>query len=116
VTALHTAKPVLGAVELVTVSGTTESAEVDARIDTGAKRTCIDRSLAEAIGIPQPINENQFRSSTDDGDTREIVHLTVTTKNQTHEIQASVIDRSNFSNKLCLGRDVLQDYLVDVEQ
>jgi predicted aspartyl protease len=71
-TALHTAKPVLGAVEQVTVSGTTESAEVDARIDTGAKRTCIDRSLAESIGIPQPITEKKFRSSTDDADTREM--------------------------------------------
>ncbi|WP_336339505.1 putative ATP-dependent zinc protease [Haloarcula brevis] len=115
-TALHTAKPVLGAVETATLFGATDSAEVDARIDTGAKRTCVDRSLAESIGILQPIDEAVFRSSTDDSDTREIIHLTVVVKNQKHEIKASVTDRANFSAPLRLGRDVLRGYLVDVEQ
>jgi len=115
-TALYTAKPVLGAVETVTLFGAMESAEVDARIDTGAKRTCVGRSLAESIGILQPIDEAVFRSSKDDSDRREIIHLTVVVKGQEHEIKASVTDRSNFSTQLRLGRDVLQDYLVDVEQ
>lgn len=105
-------------VELGTVSGATGTDKVDARFDSGAKRTVIARPLAEAIGIPQPINEIQFRSSTDDGDTREIVHITVIVKGQKHEIKTSVTDRSNGSTdlRLRLGRDVLQDYLVDVEQ
>lgn len=115
-TALHTAKPVLGAVETVTVSGTADSIEVDARMDTGAGRACIDRSLAEEIGMPDPVGKKSFRSSTDDGDTRPIIGITLVINGHEHDVEASVTDRSRMSTDLRLGRGVLQDYLVDVER
>ncbi|GGM51865.1 hypothetical protein GCM10009006_36310 [Haloarcula argentinensis] len=89
--ALHAAKPVFGAVETVTLFSAIEPNEVNARIDTDAKRTCIECSLAESIGILQPVDEPMFRSITDDSDTREITHLTVVVKSRKHEIEASLI-------------------------
>ena len=91
-TALHTAKPVLSAVEQVTVSGTTDAAEVDTRVDTGAGRTCIDRSLAGEIGMSDPVDEKSFCTSTDDGDSRPIIERN--SANSVFESGATTISRS----------------------
>jgi len=108
-------KPVLGAVETVTVVGQRDKTETEARVDTGAPRTYVDLELACAIGAGPLVKKGKFRGSVSSED-RLIVSLNVELHERTHSIEASVADRSELSTDVRLGRDVLQQYLVDVDQ
>jgi hypothetical protein len=107
-------KPIVGANERVRVVGHRDEVEVEARMDAGAARTCIDRSLAFSVGAGPLVGEKSFRSSTDDADRRPILEVVIEVNGQEHRVEASMTDRSNFETDLRLGRDVLQEYLIDV--
>jgi hypothetical protein len=108
-------KPVLGATEPVTVVGQREAVKADARIDTGAPRTYVDLDLACTVGAGPLIKKGKFKGSVSAED-RLIVGLEVEIRGEIHSTEASVADRSGLSTDVRLGRDILQNYLVDVEQ
>ena len=108
-------KPILGAREQVTVIGEYDRVEADARIDTGATRTQVDRELACAIGAGPLVGAATFRGS--NGATeRLIVEVEVTIAGNTHAVEASVADRSHLATDVRLGQDVLESYLVDISR
>lgn len=109
-------RPALGAVTEVTVIGQLGSETIEARVDTGAGRTSLDRTLATRIGAGPIVGERSFRSSTDTGETRLTVAVDIAVDGAEHSVEASLQDRSHFSTPVRLGRDILQEYSVEVSQ
>jgi hypothetical protein len=83
-----TDKPVLGAVETVSVVGQRDQEAVEARVDTGAPRTYVDLDLACAIGAGPLVREGKFRGSVSAED-RLIVCLDVEIRDEQHSISTS---------------------------
>jgi len=110
----HSSKPVLGAREPITIHGQTGTTEIAARIDTGAERTSLDRTIACEIGAGPLTDERTFRSGSGNTTTRLVAEVTITLHGNTHDLAVSIADRSTLATDLRLGKDVLTDYLVDI--
>jgi hypothetical protein len=104
-------RPVLGTVETVTIVGQRDEVEVEAKVDTGAPRTYVDRDVACDVGAGPLIRTSKFRGSVGAED-RLIVALDIGIRADHH----SIADRSDLSTSVRLGRDILDGYLVDVER
>lgn len=90
---------------------------VTARIDTGAKRTSIDRELARELGLLKEENilwRNKFsyRSATGK-QTRPVIGLTYRIAGRKLKTSASVANRSKMSTLLLIGRNDLEGFLVN---
>ena len=115
----RTTKPdepsVIGYIEEVVVSGTRGSSMVMAKSDTGATRTSIDTYLATEIGTGPIKDIITVRSgSHKQGKSRPVVDIVVGVGGTQHTVTASVEDRSHMDYPLLLGRDILEQYHVDV--
>ncbi|WP_135535487.1 RimK family alpha-L-glutamate ligase [Halostella pelagica] len=108
---------VVGYTEEVVVSGTSGSESVIAKSDTGATRTSIDTRLAAEIGAGPIKSLTKVRSSSSKkGRTRPVVDIVVGIGGQRHTVTASIEDRSHMSYEMILGRDILENYQVDVRR
>lgn len=107
--------PIVGLVEEVVVGGERTTATVLAKCDTGAKRTSIDLALARELGLGEDADEVRVRSSNGVED-RSVYAFDVELRGKTHEVYASVTDRSAMRYDVIIGRDVLRSYLVDSSQ
>jgi RimK family alpha-L-glutamate ligase len=109
--------PVIGYVEDVVASGTSGSAQVKGKSDTGATRTSIDTGLAAEIGAGPIKSMTRVKSgSVKSGTARPVVDLVLGIGGTQHTVTASVEDRSHMDYPLLLGRDVLEHYRVDVRR
>jgi RimK family alpha-L-glutamate ligase len=109
--------PLIGYIEQVVVSGTSGSATIYAKSDTGATRTSLDTSLAAEIGAGPIKSMTRVKSgSVKSGKARPVVDLVVGIGGRQHTVTASVEDRSHMDYPVLLGRDVLQHYQVDVRR
>lgn len=106
-------KPVVNRVEPVTVVGYDDQAEYAARLDTGAKRTCIGTAVANEVGTKGPIETKAIRTSNGDTDERDIYEFAVELDGNVHLVRAGVCDRERMTYPVRLGRDVIADYLID---
>ncbi len=105
----------IGYTERVVVSGTDGSTQVIAKSDTGATRSSIDTALAAEIGAGPIQKTTTVRSgSSKQSRTRPLVDIVIGVGGTQHTVTASVEDRSHMDYPLLLGRDILQDYQVDV--
>jgi RimK family alpha-L-glutamate ligase len=105
----------IGYTEQVVVSGTQGSTRVVGKSDTGATRTSIDTSLAAEVGAGPIKKTTKVRSgSSKQAKSRPLVDIVVGVGGTQHTVTASVEDRSHMDYPLLLGRDILQDYQVDV--
>lgn len=105
----------IGYTEQVVVSGTQGSTQVVAKADTGATRTSIDTNLAAEVGAGPIKKATRVKSgSMKTAKSRPLVDLVVGVGGAQHTVTASVEDRSHMDYPLLLGRDILQDYQVDV--
>jgi alpha-L-glutamate ligase-like protein len=91
--------------------------KLHARIDTGAKRTSIDRELARELGLLEEGNvlwrkKYAYRSATGK-QTRPVIGLTMRVAGRKLKTSASVANRSKLSTQLLIGRDDLAGFLVD---
>lgn len=111
----HVEPRVVGYVEEVVVSGTQGNEVVYAKSDTGANRTSIDSQLAADIGTG-PIKDivTVKSGSLKGGKSRPVVDIVVGVGGTQHTVTASVEDRSHMAYPLLLGRDILENYHVDV--
>lgn len=105
---------IVGRHEVVEVVGLSDTARVEAKMDTGANRTTIDEELACEIGAGPLVERNTFRGSAGGQSRRLVVELTVRLYGNTHEIEASIADRSDLTTDVRLGCDALETYLIDV--
>ncbi|WP_254523209.1 RimK family alpha-L-glutamate ligase [Natrinema caseinilyticum] len=108
---------VIGYTEEVVLSGTSGSKSVLAKSDTGATRTSIDTSLAADIGAGPIKSITRIRSgSSKSAKSRPVVDVVVGVGGNQHTVTASVEDRSHMDYPVLLGRDILENYQVDVSR
>lgn len=109
--------PTIGYIEEVLVMGTKGQKTVLAKSDTGATRTSIDARLAADIGTGPIKDIVKIRSgSVKSGRSRPVVDVVVGIGGTQHTVTASVEDRSHMDYPMLLGRDILQNYRVDVRK
>lgn len=86
-----------------------------AKSDTGAKRTTVDLSLAAEVGAGPLEGTTSVRSGSSKTSTsRPLVTVDVRVGDRWHEVTADVVDREHMNYPVLLGRDILDDYFVDV--
>ncbi len=108
---------IIGYIEEVVLSGTSGSASVLAKSDTGATRTSIDTSLAAEIGAGPIKSITRVKSgSSKTARSRPVVDVVVGIGGNRHTVTASVEDRSHMDYQVLLGRDILTHYQVDVSR
>jgi len=109
--------PTIGYIEEVVVMGTTGRKSVLAKSDTGATRTSVDARLAADIGTGPIKDIVKIRSgSVKKGKSRPVVDVVVGIGGTQHTVTASVEDRSHMDYPMLLGRDILENYRVDVRR
>lgn len=107
----------IGYTEEVHVSGTSGTETVIAKSDTGAARTSIDTGLAAEIGAGPIKSITRVRSgSSKSSRSRPVVDLVVGVAGNQHTVTASIEDRSHMDYALLLGRDILENYQVNVRR
>ncbi|RQG90269.1 RimK family alpha-L-glutamate ligase [Natrarchaeobius halalkaliphilus] len=108
---------VIGYTEDVVLSGTSGSKSVLAKSDTGATRTSIDTALAADIGAGPIKSITRIRSgSSKTAKSRPVVDVVVGVGGNQHTVTASVEDRGHMDYPVLLGRDILENYRVDVSR
>jgi RimK family alpha-L-glutamate ligase len=108
---------VIGYVEEVVAMGTSGQRTVMAKSDTGATRTSIDAHLAADIGTGPIKDIVKIKSgSVKSSRSRPVVDLVVGVGGKQHTVTASIEDRSHMDYPLLLGRDILENYHVDVRR
>jgi alpha-L-glutamate ligase-like protein len=112
---------ILRGIEEVTLYGfgdhAKEKVTVKARVDTGARRSSIDRNLATKLGLLDKKNilwsdRFQYRSATG-LQTRPVVALKMRVAGKLLKTTASIADRSNLSLPVLIGRNDLTGFLVE---
>ncbi|WP_255169597.1 ATP-grasp domain-containing protein [Natrononativus amylolyticus] len=107
----------IGYTEEVVLSGTSGSKSVYAKSDTGATRTSIDTRLAADIGAGPIKSITRVKSgSRKTSKSRPVVDVVVGVGGNQHTVTASVEDRSHMDYPVILGRDILENYRVDVSK
>ncbi len=105
----------VGYTEEIVISGTSGSKSVYAKSDTGATRTSIDTRLAADIGAGPIKSITRVKSgSSKTAKSRPVVDVVVGVGGNQHTVTASIEDRSHMDYPVILGRDILEDYRVDV--
>ena len=108
---------VIGYTEEVVVAGTAGSKTVLAKSDTGATRTSIDTRLAADIGAGPIKSITRVKSgSLKGGKSRPVVDVVVGIGGTQHTVTASIEDRNHMDYPVLLGRDILENYQVDVSR
>jgi len=90
---------------------------IEARIDTGAKRSSIDKNIAKELGLLNERNilwkdRYQYRSASG-LQTRPVVALTYVLAGRKIKTYVSVSDRSRLSTAFLVGREDMAGFLVD---
>jgi len=107
----------IGYTEEVLVSGTSGTERIVAKSDTGASRTSIDTKLAAEIGAGPIKSMTKVKSgSLKRGKARPVVDIVVAIGGDRHTVAASLEDRGHMDHDLLLGRDILENYQVDVSR
>ncbi|MFH5797698.1 RimK family alpha-L-glutamate ligase [Haladaptatus sp. CMAA 1911] len=110
-------QPTIGYTTEVVVSGTTGSATVVAKSDTGASRTSIDTGIAADVGAGPIRRTSRVRSgSSKSSRTRPVVDIVVGIAGNHYTVSANIEDRSHMENPVLLGRDILEHYQVDISK
>jgi RimK family alpha-L-glutamate ligase len=108
---------VIGFTEYVTVSGTTGTKTVVAKSDTGAERTSVDLRVAADVGAgPIHTVTRVVSGSSKKSRPRPVVDLVLGVAGDQHTVSANIEDRSHMSHPVLLGRDVLENYQLDVNR
>lgn len=102
----------VGYIENVRFVGSEGSMSVKTKCDTGARRTSICESLAEEIGVGDPIDSVVVNSSNGSQD-RDVFLIFVEIGGRNRPVEVSVTDRRDMNYDAILGRDVLGEYLVE---
>jgi len=109
-------KPVVGIFERVYIrNGKKKWIEVQAKIDTGARSTSIDQSLALELGLLTPENvlwTKKVKNSLGIEE-RTLIALTMKLKNRVIRTRANLTNRTQLRRQFLIGRRDLKDFVVD---
>lgn len=91
-----------------------EKIQVRAKIDTGANRTSVDRSIAEKIGLLATSNVVEYREffSGLGREQRPMVQCQLVINGVTRSTTVSISDRSHMKHQVIVGRQDIQTFLV----
>lgn len=92
---------------------------VDAKIDTGAWRTSIDRSLAQNLGLLNPeniITKKKKVSSAMGEEKRPVIALDFSIAGKKVKTSASVASRKHLRKRIVIGRRDLAGFVVELNQ
>jgi alpha-L-glutamate ligase-like protein len=96
------------------LTGTRQKVEVEAKIDTGAWKTSIDKDLAEKLGILKNSNilwTKVYKSSLGE-EKRQVVNLTFYLAGRKIKTIAGVANRQNLRRQMIIGRRDLEGFLI----
>jgi alpha-L-glutamate ligase-like protein len=109
-------KPVLGIFESVKVkTGKNKWVEVPCKIDTGARSTSIDQSLAMELGLLVPTNvlwTKKIKNSLG-FEERTMIAVTFRLKGKIVNTRASLTNRTHLRRQFLIGRRDLKEFVVD---
>lgn len=102
---------VLTVIQPVTISHGGKSVQVEAKLDTGAFRTSIDKKLAKELELPETGEVVHVKSASGHS-TRSLVKATVTLAGKKITTSASITDRSKMKYPIIVGRRDLGGFLI----
>jgi len=88
---------------------------VDAKVDTGAYRTSLDRGLAKKLGLLKEENvvfTRHYRSSLGINQIREVIRVKFWMRGIEVNSLASVVDRTHMNLPMLIGRKDLKQFVV----
>jgi hypothetical protein len=109
-------KPVLGIFETIKIkSGNKKWIEVPCKIDTGARSTSIDQSLALELGLLVPKNVLWVKKVKNSlgYEERTMIALSFKLKGRRVTTRASLTNRTELRRQLLIGRRDLKEFVVD---
>lgn len=109
---VKTGPRVLSIIEPVTIHHNTASQTVEAKIDTGAYRTSIDKAIVQSLGLPI-LPEKIFVSSASGQGYRPAVHVQFNLAGKSIQSIATVANRAHLQYSMIVGRKDLRGFLVD---
>lgn len=108
---------VIGYTSRVKISGADQMESVIAKADTGAKRTSIDMELAGRIGAGPITGTTEVRSGiSKNSEIRSLVDVDIAVNGAWQSVTASITDRRRMNYPVLLGRDVLQNFTIDISE
>jgi alpha-L-glutamate ligase-like protein len=102
---------VLTVIQPITVSYSGKSVQVEAKLDTGALRTSIDKKLAKELDLPFTGEKVLVKSASGHGH-RHLVKATLMLGGKKINSIASITDRSKMKFPVIVGRKDLKDFLI----
>lgn len=105
-------KTLIGLTEIVEINGKKHKA----RIDTGAKRSSIDRRLAYRLGLGPVIKTTKVRSVHGQS-IRPIIRAIVRIRDRNLKATFNIADRKDMSYSILIGRNILKHgFLIDTSK
>ena len=111
------AKKTIGLVEKVKIIGEREKSSL-ALVDTGAKLTSVDISLAAATGIGPVKRITKIKSASKNfGTRRPVLEATIEIAGKRFDTEVNIQDRSHMTFPVLIGRNILVgNFIVDAEK
>ena len=106
-------KTVLGMIEPVKILSKKHSLEVFAKIDTGAFRTSVCRTIAEQIGLNKKIIGEKRVFTTHGRQLRPLVPIIFTLAGKKIKTQCTIANRVDLKREMIIGRRDLKDFIID---
>ena len=112
-------KIVIGLVEPVKVIGK-KIVSATAKVDTGAARSCVDKSIAKEARLSPIVKFVRVKSATTGGAPyvrRPVFKAKIKIAGRVIPVEVSIADRKHLKQKVLVGRDIIRsNFLVDIEQ
>jgi RimK family alpha-L-glutamate ligase len=110
-------QPTVGYTEDIIVNGKRATTTVEAKADTGAARTSIDIDVASEVGAGPIRSSAQVKSgSRKSSKKRPLVDIDVAVCGLWKTVTASVEDRGHMSYPVLMGRDILEEFTIDLSK
>ena len=106
---------ILDRIETVIIKNGEKSVELKAKVDTGADRTSIDKSLVKDLGL-EILEETKKVKSAHGNSTRAVVEAVIQFGEKKFKTLFTLADRSHMRYKVLLGQNQLKGFLIDPDK
>lgn len=102
----------LNLVEKIKIGGALGEVRIEAKVDTGSKRTSVDKALAEHLGI-SPIPKKRVKvlsSFASSPRERRLARARVELRGKSRLVTVSLENRAHMRYKIIIGMDIIKHY------